>query len=248
MITFESIKKELQRAPTLTHPDYSKQFYLYVANRIDGYASAVLMQESCSGRKKQPIAYYSTKLDNVAQGYPPCYQQGLAAVHYAYEKVSTITMGYPVTIYTHHKTVELIEQGKFVLTPARILAYSSLLTYPDVTIKRCSTINPAELIPLAFEGKPHECVASALAFTRLRPDLESMPISEAEVTYFVDGSSFKDHSGTHSGYAVVRKDGDKFVTVISQHCVQPCSAQLAELKALTVACELAKRQTVNIFY
>ncbi len=247
MITFESIKKELQRAPTLTHPDYSKQFYLYVANRIDGYASAVLMQESCSGRKKQPIAYYSTKLDNVAQGYPPCYQQGLAAVHYAYEKVSTITMGYPVTIYTHHKTVELIEQGKFVLTPARILAYSSLLTYPDVTIKRCSTINSAELIPLAFEGKPHECVASALAFTRLRPDLESMPISEAEVTYFVDGSSFKDHSGTHSGYAVVRKDGDKFVTVISQHCVQPCSAQLAELKALTVACELAKRQTVNIF-
>lgn len=67
------------------------------------------------------------------------------------------------------------------------------------------------------------------------------------MTYFVDGSSFKDHSGTYSGYAVVRKEGDKFVPVISQHCIQPCSAQLAELKALTVACELAKKQTVNIF-
>ncbi len=35
--------------------------------------------------------------------------------------------------------------------------------------------------------------------------------------------------------------------VITQHCVQPYSAQLAELKALTVACQLAKGHTANIF-
>ncbi len=227
--------------------DYSKNFHLYVANRVDGYASAVLVQETCSGRKKQPIAYYSTKLDNVAQGYPTCYQQRLAAVYYAYEKASTLTMGYPVTIYTHHKIVELLEQGKFVLTQARILAYSTLLTYPDVTVKRCRTVNPAELIPLAFEGKPHDCVNESLALSRLRPDLESTPITEAEVTYFVDGSSFKDHVGNHTGYSVVKSDKEEFVTVISQHCVQPCSAQLAELKALTAACQLAKGKTANIF-
>ncbi len=34
--------------------------------------------------------------------------------------------------------------------------------------------------------------------------------------------------------------------MISQHCVQTCSAQLAELKALTAACQLAKGQTANI--
>ncbi len=156
-------------------------------------------------------------------------------------------MGYPVTIYTHHKFVELLEQGKFVLTQARIMAYSSLLTYPDVTVKRCRTVNPAELIPLAFEGKPHDCVNESLAFTRLRPDLESTPITEAEVNYFVDGSSFKDHVGNHTGYSVVKSDKEEFVPVISQHCVQPCSAQLAELKALTAACQLAKGQTANIF-
>ncbi len=61
-------------------------------------------------------------------------QQGLAALYYAFKKASTITMEYPVTVYTHHKIVELIEQGKFVLTQARILAYSSLHTFPDVTI------------------------------------------------------------------------------------------------------------------
>ncbi len=246
LLAFETLKKELQQAPALGNPEYSKQFHLYIANRADGYASAVLMQETYSGRKKQPIAYYSTKLDNVAQGYPPCYQQGPAAIYYACEKASTITMGYPVTIYTHHKIVELIEQGKFVLTQARILAYSSLLTYPDVTIKQCHTVNPAELIPLAFEGKLHDCVTNSLTFTRLRLDLESTPIPDTEVTYFVDSSSFRDHVGNHTGYSVV-KDIKLFVPVITQHCVQPCSAQLAELKALTVACQLAKGHTANIF-
>ena len=88
---FECIKRELQGASALATPDYTKPFLLYVANRCDAYASAVLMQESCSGRRKQPIAYYSSKLDAVAQGYPPCYQ-GLAATQYAYDKASSITM------------------------------------------------------------------------------------------------------------------------------------------------------------
>ncbi len=35
--------------------------------------------------------------------------------------------------------------------------------------------------------------------------------------------------------------------VITQHCVQPCSAQLADLKALTVACQLANGHKANIF-
>ncbi len=53
LLAFETLKKELQQAPALGNPEYSKQFHLYVANRADGYASAVLMQETCSGRKKQ---------------------------------------------------------------------------------------------------------------------------------------------------------------------------------------------------
>ena len=97
------------------------------------YASAVLMQETCSGRRKQPIAYYSTMLDSVVQGFLPCYQ-GLAAVHYAYEKASTITMGHPLTIHTHHKISELIDQSRFVIAQARCLQYLPLLTY--VTIKK----------------------------------------------------------------------------------------------------------------
>lgn len=75
------------------------------------------MQQTFNGCKKQPTAYFCTKLDNVVQGWPPCYQ-GVAAAHYAYEKVSVVTMGDPVTILTH-TIEELINQGKSVVTQDR---------------------------------------------------------------------------------------------------------------------------------
>ena len=205
------------------------------------------MQDFCSGRRSQPIAYYSSKLDAVAQGYPPCYQ-GLAAVQYAYDKASSITMGYPVTIRTHHKITELIEKGKFVLTDARLLDYLALLTFPDVTIERCFTVNPADRVPHDFEGTPHDCVADSLTFTKLRPDLLSEPMVGAEEDFFVDGSCFRDHLGNHAGFAVVRQNPDHtFAVVHSSQCAQPCSAQLAELKALTAACQEGAGRSVNIY-
>ncbi len=131
--------------------------------------------------------------------------------------------------------------------PSRCIAYSTLLTFPDITIKRCTAVNLANFIPLQEEGTPHECIADSLAFTRLRPDLESTPIPDAHVKYFVDGSCFRDHLDNHAGFAVVKCTPDDFVPVVVQHCEQPCSAQLAELKALTEACKLAKYLNVNIF-
>lgn len=95
-MAFNTIKQELQSALALALRNYENNFHLYVSNRQEGYAAAVLTQETAVGKGKQPVAYYSTKLDEVAQGYPPCYQ-GLAAVHYACESV---TMGYPVIIPT----------------------------------------------------------------------------------------------------------------------------------------------------
>ncbi len=62
LIAFETIKKELQQAPTLGLADYSKNFHLYVANRVDGYASAVLVQETCSGRKKTAYSLLQHKV------------------------------------------------------------------------------------------------------------------------------------------------------------------------------------------
>jgi len=82
-LAFKRLKQDLQKVPAMATPDCEKPFLLYVSNRHNMYASAVLMQKMCSGRSKQAITYYSTKLDNVVQGWPPCYQ-GLAAVQCAY--------------------------------------------------------------------------------------------------------------------------------------------------------------------
>lgn len=50
----------MQTTPALSTPDYRKPFHLYAAER-QGYAYAVLMQESPTG--KHPLAYYSIRLD-----------------------------------------------------------------------------------------------------------------------------------------------------------------------------------------
>lgn len=137
-------------------------------------------------------------------------------------------MGYPITIHTHHKIVELMEQGNFVLSNARTLEYMTLLTYPDVSIKRCATVNPAERIQLDFEAQAHNCVAESLMFTKLRPDLESTPLLNIVGSYlkeyFVDVSCYKDHTGNHTGYVVVQKQGRSFTEVKIEYCPQPCSA------------------------
>lgn len=65
-VVFETLKQELQTAPVLAMSDYTIPFHLYVSNMCDKHVVTVQMQETCSGRQKQPIAYYSTKLDYVA--------------------------------------------------------------------------------------------------------------------------------------------------------------------------------------
>ncbi|KAL2089262.1 hypothetical protein ACEWY4_013950 [Coilia grayii] len=189
---FIRIKEEMQQAPALALPDYDKPFCLYVTTKREPgqntYMAAILGQNQCRGKGRQAIAYYCTKLDSVVQGYSPCYQ-GLHAVYVAYTKAKSITMGWPVTIYTSHAIAQLAEQGKFCLTPQRQLRYYNLPFLIDVTIKTCDTAtNPADYLPPEYDGTPHECVADSKAFSKLREDLESEPL-EGAVVYFVDGSS-----------------------------------------------------------
>lgn len=57
-----------------------------------------------------------------------------------------------------------------------------------------------------------------LGYTNLRPDLEPTSLIHSDVTYFVDGSYYKDHFGYHACYAVVEKVGETFVTVKAESC------------------------------
>ena len=99
-----------------------------------------------------------------------------------------------MTIYTSQAISQLMEQGRFCLTAQRQLKYYDLTFCPDVTVKSCDSVsNPADRVPLDYEGSPHDCVADSVAFSKLRPDLESEPLQSGEVVYFLDGSMIKKH-------------------------------------------------------
>ncbi|XP_056879085.1 uncharacterized protein LOC130519563 [Takifugu flavidus] len=176
---FHLLKNDLQTAPALANPDYSKPFHLYVAER-QGYACAVLMQDSPTD--KQPISYYSTKLDSVEEGLPPCYQ-GLAAAAFAYKKASVITMGHPVFLYTSHQLHAMLTSPRFVITQARRTGYEILLSGPDLTIQRCTNINPATRMVLPTEGVSHDCLTETENFMKVRDDLYNHPIP-SDLTLF----------------------------------------------------------------
>lgn len=76
--------------------------------------------------------------------------------------------------------------------------------------KKCTTTNPVDVTPFSFEGEPHECVAEAMRYTKLRPDLESTPLLNADVTYNVASLCYKDHLGNHVGFAIVKQDNKSF--------------------------------------
>ena len=61
----------MQTGPALGKPDYTKAFNLHVAKRA-GYACRVLMKATPIA--KEPLAYYSTQLENIKAGLPPNHQ------------------------------------------------------------------------------------------------------------------------------------------------------------------------------
>ena len=56
--------------------------------------------------------------------------------------------------------VEMLDKAKFVLKPARIHNYQMLLVYPDITVVKCDTVNPAGYVPLPFDLMEHPMNAS----------------------------------------------------------------------------------------
>uniref|UniRef100_A0AAQ6APB8 Uncharacterized protein n=1 Tax=Amphiprion ocellaris TaxID=80972 RepID=A0AAQ6APB8_AMPOC len=247
LLAFETIKQRLQEAPALALPDYSKNFLLYVSTSVGGrYACAVLCQPTGTGMSPQPVSYYSTAYSEVELGLPLCYR-AMVGVYLMYDKASSVTMGYPVTILTHHSLRNLLNYGKYTLTMPRLRDYYRLLEQEDVTLVRCTTINPAENLPTPEDGEPHDCVQEAEKYSRLRSDLQAFPLHEPDLEYWTDGSCYRMGDKLCAGYAVVKFQGNGFVVEVAEVIPQPASAQLAELVGLTEACLLAEDKRVTIY-
>ncbi len=135
----------------------------------------------------------------------------------------------------HAVSMILQEQRTSHLSTARWLRYHTiLLDMPNVTVKRCTTLNPATLLLTEEDGEEHHCCLSVLEqVCTPRPDLLDTPLENCDNVLFVDGSASKDpQTGLNKvGFAVTTE----FEVVKSGKLPSNYSAQGAKLVALTEA-------------
>ncbi|CAM4434662.1 unnamed protein product [Lepidochelys kempii] len=131
------------------------------------------------------------------------------------------------------------------LSSARLTRYELLLlSASHITIKCCSWLNPATLLPLPSDGEPHDCLATVSAITVPRPDLSDVPLPNSDLVLFTDGSCYRNDQGhLLAGYTVVSLSE----TIEAAPLPSVTSAQVAELIALTRACFLAEGLSATIF-
>ncbi|KAL3999246.1 mannosyl-glycoprotein endo-beta-N-acetylglucosaminidase [Sarotherodon galilaeus] len=238
---FISLKKLLQTAPVLALPDPSKP-YTQMVDEKNGFMSSVLLQQH--GDSLRSVGYYSSKLDPVAAGLPGCLR-AVAACEKAVLASRDIVGYSPLTVQVPHAvSLILLEQKTSHLSAARWLRYSSiLLDMPNITVKRCTTLNPATLLPTPEDGEPHSCTAVLGETCTPRLDLLDVPIENSDIVLYVDGSSSRDSRGTNRvGFAVCSDHATLVSGSLPRHL-----AQTAELVALTEACKLAESQSATIY-
>ncbi len=241
---FANMKMQLAQAPTLGLPAIERPFTQMVDEK-HGFMSSVLLQTH--GDRLRPVAYFSTKLDAVAAGLPHCLR-AVAAAELAV-LASREFVGYSdfTLMVPHAVSMILQEQKTSHLSTARWLRYHTiLLDMPNVTVKRCTTLNPATLLPTEEDGEEHHCCLSVLEqVCTPRPDLLYTPLENCDNVLFVDGSASKDpQTGLNKvGFAVT----NEFEVVKSGKLPSNYSAQAAELVALTEACKLMADKCVTIY-
>lgn len=126
------------------------------------------------------------------------------------------------------------------MSNARKTHYQSLLLNEDrVLFGAPVTLNPATLLP---ETNPddmevlHSCHNILAEEAETRKDLRDSPLTEAQYTWFTDGSSYITDGRRVTGAAMVNKNQ----TIWASSLPEGTSAQRAELIALTQALRLAE--------
>uniref|UniRef100_A0A8P4FYC4 ribonuclease H n=1 Tax=Dicentrarchus labrax TaxID=13489 RepID=A0A8P4FYC4_DICLA len=243
---FADLKCALVNAPTLGLPNPNKPFVQFIDQK-GGYATSVLCQKH--GDKLRPVAYFSTKLDPVATGLPPCLRAVAAAEKAVIASRDLVGYSELILMVPHAIAHILHTQKTSHLSAQRWLRYhTTLLEMPNVTVKRCSTLNPASLLPTQEDGDDsenfHDCVQILEEECSPRVDLSDTPLPNADLKLFVDGSASRDKTGINqTGFAVVTLHE----IVASGKLPSHFSAQAAELVALTKACKHAEGKIVNIY-
>ncbi|KAJ1106752.1 hypothetical protein NDU88_004152 [Pleurodeles waltl] len=247
MKAFTKLRESLCRAPALGMPDYTKPFTLFCHER-DACSLSVLTQ--VHGGAYHPVAYFSDTLDLVAAVLPGCLHAE-AAVGQNLSQCEGVVMGYPLMVMVPHSVEILLTRTKTqYLTEARLTRYeTSILGALNVTLKRCTVLNPATLLPSDTveiekeEDIDHDCLEVTELCEKPRPDIRDTRLEENDQIVF-DGLCLRDGTGTlRAGYVVCTITG----TLEASWLPGVYSAQVAEVIALTRACYVSARLRVTIY-
>lgn len=239
---FQQVKKALLSAPALRLPDVSKPFHLYV-DEHNGVAKVVLTQHL--GPWPRPIAYLSKKLDPVAAGWPPCLRM-IAATTLMVKDADKLSLGQELRVTTPHAIESVLKQPPDRwMSNARMVHYQGLLLNPTrIVYTSPQALNPASLLPDPDLDAPlHDCIDILAQVHGLREDLLDYPLTDAEVVWFTDGSSFIHEGQRYAGAAVTSETEIIWAGALSLGT----SAQKAELIALTQALKLGQGLRMTVY-
>lgn len=240
-ICFTALKQALAQATQLNPPDYSLPFHLDVSEQ-EGTVKAVLYQKQ--GGTRTVLMYYSSKLDNVEIGHPPCTRH-CAAIAKALIKTAHIVMQHTVHVHTNHGVAAFLDSTAFTLSTKRQQKLKNILDQPNVLYTSEGVNMAAEI---STQGEPHDCAVLAETDMKIVETLTPNPIENPDLVLFCDGSSRRRLDGTLSAaYAVVKLvPKSQLVTIEATH-IGNNSAQKAEIMGLTAALNHAHGKTVNIY-
>lgn len=128
-ISFDKLKTSLTTAPVLTHPDFTKHFYIQCDASITG-VGGVLFQ--IIRDEEHPIAYMSRKLNSAQKNYSVTELECLAAL-LCVEKFRCYVEGMPFTIITDHASLKWLMNQKDL--SGRLARWSLKLQSFDFTIE-----------------------------------------------------------------------------------------------------------------
>jgi ribonuclease HI len=156
-----------------------------------------------------------------------------------------LTFGSPLTVYYPHSLSELLTyKGLYSMSPSHILSLQvALIEDPNLTFVSCPPLNPATLPPLSSTPLVHSCPKILEKLFPCPDHIQEGTLSQADYTWFIDGSSFIHNGQQRAGYTIMSD------STIIETCPLPLgtTSQKAELTALARALTLAKDKTVNIY-
>lgn len=175
---------------------------------------------SATTGEREVLGFYSVILDPIELRTPPCTRHAAALKH-------------PLIVNTSYAVTAFVVSAVFSMIPGRESKVIDILTH-----------NISEQQKHMSEVEEHDCISLTQELTKACPDTKASPLCQAVLLY-IDGSCLR-AEGLNAGFAVVRRNGDQYVTVTSGPVQHP-SAQRVESVAIKEALKEAKNRDVTIF-